>query len=126
MRILNQAGAQLEQVDLEIGYLVPEKILKAHHEAIPATAEVGHVEIVREYPNGGKDAVWVVDAPAIPAQQAWDEYEDVQRYIPYTAEKLAQRNQSAPQEDTDALLVDHEFRLTMLELGLEGGIENAV
>lgn len=25
-----------------------------------------------------------------------------------------------PQADTDAMLVDHEYRLTMLELGLEG------
>ena len=31
------------------------------------------------------------------------------------------------QEDTDAILIDHEFRLTLLELGItEGGEKNAL
>jgi hypothetical protein len=59
-----------------------------HHEAIKAVEEVGHYEVVAEYPNGGKDVEWIVDTPGVEAKEAWDEYEDILRYIPYTETEL--------------------------------------
>ena len=49
-------------------------------------------------------------------KHAWadEDYEDVLMYVQAT------EPESAPtaQEDTDAMMVDHEYRLTLLELGL--------
>lgn len=45
---------------------------------------------------------------------AWDDtdYEEVQVY------SLNPKKEMTPQDDTDAMAVDHEYRLTLLELGL--------
>lgn len=45
---------------------------------------------------------------------AWDDtdYEEVQVY------SLNPKKEITPQDDTDAMAVDHEYRLTLLELGL--------
>lgn len=118
MRILDLDGKELKSPDLSMGYLTEEKILIAHHEAVEAVEEQWHYETVAEYPNGGKDVAKVIDAPGAEAQDAWDEYETIQRYIPYTDEELEAMNAPSPQDDMDAMLVDHELRLTMLELGI--------
>ena len=78
----------------------------------------------------------VIDREGIPAQSAWTEQVPVRRYIRYTAEELAAQEEvrkkqnereklpetvadlQAAQSDTDAMVVDHEYRMTMLELGL--------
>lgn len=88
MRIFDVANNELIAPDLSKGRLEPDKIFVAHHEAVEGRQEVGHYETVAEYPNGGKDVAWVVDVPGVQPQPAWDEYEDIQRYIPYTAEEL--------------------------------------
>ena len=118
MRILDLNGMELENPDLSLGYLTAEEILISHHEAVEAVAEQWHYEMIAEYPNGGKDVAKVVDVPGVEAKDAWDEYETVQRYIPYTDEELEAMNAPSPQDDMDAMLVDHELRLTMLELGI--------
>lgn len=89
MRILDEQGNELETYDNTKGYLVNDKVLIAHHEAVDAVEEQGHFETIAEYPNGGKDVEWVVDKPGVEAAEAWDEYEDIYRYIPYTAAELA-------------------------------------
>ena len=122
MRILDLNGMELENPDLSLGYLTEDKILIAHHEAVEAVEEQWHYETVAEYPNGGKDVAKVIDAPGVEAKDAWDEYETVQRYVPYTEEELAAmeeaRNKPTQQDDVDAMMIDHEYRLTILELGL--------
>ena len=122
MRILDLNGMELENPDLSLGYLTEEEILISHHEAVEAVAEQWHYETIAEYPNGGKDVKKVVDVPGVEARDAWDEYETVQRYIPYTDEELAAmeeaRNKPTQQDDVDAMMIDHEYRLTILELGL--------
>ena len=118
MRILDLGGMELENPDLSLGYLREEKILIAHHDAVEAVQEQWHYETIAEYPNGGKDVKKVVDVPGVEAKDAWDEYETVQRYIPYTDEELEAMNAPSPQDDMDAMLIDHELRLTMLELGI--------
>ena len=77
--------------DLEKGYLKDDKLFIAFHQKILPVAEVGHLEVEKEYPNGGKDMKWVVDIPAVEGKEAWTEYEDIQVYVPYTTKELAQR-----------------------------------
>ena len=119
MRILDENNVEIQSPDLSIGRLVEEKLFVAHHDAMEAVQEQWHYETTAVYPNGGKDVAKVVDVPGVEAKDAWDEYETVQRYIPYTDEELEAMNAPSPQDDMDAMLVDHELRLTMLELGIQ-------
>ena len=118
MRILDMNGMELDSPDLSRGYLTEEEILIAHHDAVEAVQEQWHYKTTAVYPNGGKDVAKVVDVPGVEAKDAWDEYETVQRYIPYTDEELEAMNAPSPQDDMDGMLIDHELRLTMLELGI--------
>ena len=122
MKIFDSNNVEIESPNLSLGYLTEDKILIAHHEAVEAVEEQWHYETVAEYPNGGKDVAKVIDTPGAEAKDAWDEYETIQRYVPYTEEELAamEEAQTKPtqQDDVDAMMIDHEYRLTILELGL--------
>lgn len=90
MKVYNENKTiELNEYDLSKGYLKDDKIFVRHHEEQPEIKEVSHIEIVKEYPNGGKDAIEVIDVPYQPARPAYDEYEDIQVYVPYTKEELA-------------------------------------
>ncbi len=135
MKILDETGAVVENPDLTLGYLTTstEEIT---HPAVEGVEEQWHWETVTEYPNGGKDVQKVIDVPGVPAQAAWTEQVPVQRYIRYTEEELAaQEEERKKQEakdklpetvaalnaalaDADALNLDQDYRLTLLELGV--------
>ena len=135
MKILDETGAVVENPDLTLGYLTDDT-QPLEHPAQEAVAEVAHYETVTEYPGGGRDVRKVIDVPGVPAQAAWTEQVPVQRYIRYTEEELAAREEArkkqeakdklpetvaalqAALEDADALNVDQEYRLTLLELGI--------
>lgn len=106
MRILDENNIELteEEVNLELGYLRPESIISIHHEAIEEIKEVGHYEVIAEYPNGGKDVAWIIDVPGIEAKEAWDEYEDIQRYVLYTEEELAAKEAEKKAKEEEAML----------------------
>ena len=87
MKIIDSNGNPIEAPDLTKGYLKPET-QTIHHDAVAGVEEVSHYETIREYPNGGKDVKKVVDVKAVPAQEAYDEEVEVQRYVLYTAEEL--------------------------------------
>lgn len=91
MRILDENGIEIESPDYELGYLKPDRLLISHHESIDSVEEQGHWETIAEYPNGGKDVDWIIDIPGKPAKEAWDEYEDIQRFVKYTESELATR-----------------------------------
>lgn len=105
-RILDRNGNELkpEDIDMNAGKLVTETIT-VHHDAVEGVEEVSHVEVLKEYyetgPDGapvldadghkivfGKDVKTVIDVPGVEAKAAYDEQEEIQRYIPYTAEEL--------------------------------------
>ena len=108
MKIYNREKTQiLENPDLSAGTLQKDKILVQAH---PAVAEKSAAEyaaeleaqgatveqirgkfynVVKVFPNGGKT---VREIKGTPAQEAWNEYEDIQVYIPYTAEELQTQN----------------------------------
>ena len=106
MHILDENNIELaeEEVNLELGYLRPESIISMHHEATEEVKEVGHYEVIAEYPNGGKDVAWIIDTPGIEAKEAWDEYEDIQRYVLYTEEELAARDAEKKAKEEEAML----------------------
>lgn len=115
MRILDENNIEIENPDCELGYLKEEKLFIQHHEATEAVNEEGHYEVIAEYPNGGKDVKWIIDVEAAEAEEAWDEYEDIYRYILYTEEELEERRKAAE----EAIKNSPEYRVAQLEAMLE-------
>lgn len=135
MKIIDENGAAIETPDLTLGYLTTstEEIT---HPAVEGVEEQWHWETVTEYPNGGKDVQKVVDRPGVQAQEEWVEQVPIQKYIRYTAEELAAQEEArkkaeareklpetvaalqAALADADALNLDQDYRLTLLELGV--------
>ena len=88
MRILDKNNNEITSPDLEKGYLEIETIVIKHHEAVEAKQGKSHIEVVKEYDNGGKDVITIWDEKPTEAKEAWDETEEIQRYIPYSADEL--------------------------------------
>jgi hypothetical protein len=85
MKVYNQEKTQeLAVYDLSKGSLQSGKLFVRREPAKAEVQEQSHGEIVREYPNGGKDVKIVVDIPYRAAQAEQDVYEDIQIYVPYT------------------------------------------
>ena len=89
MRILDVNDKEVKNPDLEKGYLKAETIVIKHHDAVEAKQGKSHIEVVKEYGNGGKDVITVWDEKPTEAKAAYDETEEIQRYILYSAEELA-------------------------------------
>ena len=135
MKILDETGAVVENPDLTLGYLVDDTE-PVEHPSVEGVDEVSHYETVAEYPNGGKDVQKVIDVPGVPAQAAWTEQVPIQKYVRYTAEELAAQEEARKKQeareklpetvaalqaalaDADALNLDQDYRLTLLELGV--------
>ena len=135
MKIIDETGAVVENPDLTLGYLTDDT-QPLEHPAQEAVAEVAHYETVAEYPSGGRDVQRVVDVPGVPARPAWTEQLPIKRYIRYTAEELSAQEEArkkteardklpetvaalrAALADADALNLDQDYRLTLLELGV--------
>ncbi|MCM1437797.1 MAG: hypothetical protein NC131_01105 [Roseburia sp.] len=122
MRIFNVTKTQElheNELNLEIGYLKADRLFIAHHEAVSEMKEQGHYETIKEYPNGGKDLKWVVDVPAIEAKDAWDEYEDIQVYVPYTEAELSEKQLNALRCERELLLIAFDKYKSNVEYGIE-------
>lgn len=113
MRTLDENNNVIENADLEKGYLTTETIVIAHHDAIKASPGKSHIEIVREYPNGGKDVATIWDEEPTEARDAYDETEEIQRYHLYSDEELKQREEkkkeSAEKENKLASLYNSDM-----------------
>ena len=125
-RILDAQGNELklEDLDLNAGKLVDETIT-VHHDAVEGVEEVSHVEVLKEYyetgPDGepvldedghkivfGKDVKTIIDVPGVEAKPAYDEQEEIQRYIPYTAEELDKIAKEKTDAQASAAVADAE------------------
>ncbi len=110
MRIFNESKTEElngEILDYETGYLMPDKLLIAHRDAVVGkTAEEiaksltaqGSVCNLRVNGNWYKQTKIYEDGGAeeeqifpIESKEAYDEYEDIQVYVPYNAEELKKR-----------------------------------
>ena len=135
MKIIDETGAVVENPDLTLGYLTADTE-EVTHPAVEGVEEQWHWETVTEYPSGGRDVQKVVDRPGVQAQEEWVEQVPIQKYIRYTAEELAAQEEArkkaeareklpetvaalrAALADADALKLDQDYRLTLLELGV--------
>ena len=89
MRIVDAQGNEILNVDYDKGTTEPHKILIAHHDAIEHKDAVYENVLVYEGEKG-KLYEYRLVSPEVYAQDAWDEYEDVLLYTPYTAEQLVE------------------------------------
>lgn len=121
MRIFDKNDQQITQPDLTLGRLAEDRLFIQHHEATFEVAEVGHYQVVAQYPEtGGQDVQWVVDVPGVPARDAWDEYEEILRYIPYTPEELEEMQMPTLESRVDTLENSTADLAEALELLLSG------
>lgn len=94
MRILDENDQEVVDPDLDLGHLEPDKLFIAHHDEIPEKLPVKKIDYDNPYyvdPNtGGKLVNTIEVSPYQPYEPAWDEYEDILRYILYTEEELAE------------------------------------
>ena len=118
MKVYNQTKTQiLDSYDLELGHLEFDKIT-IHHDAIAGVKEQGHFEVTMEYPNGGRDLKWVVDVEGIEPKEAYDE--EIQVYVPYTAEELAKKESISLRSQLENYLSDTDYAVIKCkELGLD-------
>ena len=98
MKIIDENGAAIETPDLTLGYLVDDTE-PVEHPSVEGVDEVSHYETVAEYPNGGRDVRKVIDVPGVPAQAAWTEQMQGQRYIRYTEEELAAQEEARKKQE---------------------------
>lgn len=117
MKIIDSSGVEIASPDLTKGYLKQET-QTVRHDAVEGVEEVSHYETIREYPNGGKDVKKVVDVKAVPAQDAYDEEVEVQRYVLYTAEELTEQEKARKEAEEKAQLPTAEERLAALEAAM--------
>ena len=135
MKILDETGAVMENPDLMLGYLTDDTE-EITHPAVEGVEEQWHWETVTEYPNGGRDVQKIVDRAGVEVQEEWVEKVPIQKYIRYTAEELAAQEEACKKQeakeklpetvaalqaalaDADALNLDQDYRLTLLELGV--------
>lgn len=138
MKIIDESGVERKpgEVDLTLGRLVND-VETVYHEAVEAVAKKSHYITTKTYPNGSSEVEEIIDVAPVAARPAWEETVAIQRYVLYTAEELAEQEEkrkaeeeraNLPQvlavlkaalDDADALNVDQEYRLTLLELGVE-------
>jgi hypothetical protein len=98
MKILDKNNNEITSPDLDKGYIKPENVVIAHHEATEASPGKSHIEVIKKYPNGGRDVITVWDEEPVKARDAWNEIETIQRYIPYTEDELKERAEQVEAE----------------------------
>lgn len=103
MKIYDENMQRIENPDLSNGWLELKK-RTVEHAAIIGVKEVGHHEVIAEYPNGGKDIAWVIDVPGVEAKEAWTEEVAYQVYHPYTQEELDKMAEPTAEEKEKTLL----------------------
>lgn len=128
MRIYNQDKTQeIFDPDLTKGKLVESTLFISHHpeqekvegktaeEVAKALLEAGEkvfldekkncwYRVKEEYKNGGRWVEKIDGIREIPKKEAWDEYEDIYVYIPYTEEELLENKKNALREERKVLL----------------------
>lgn len=85
---------ELQNPDLTLGKLETVQRVTVHHEAVPTSVryEVMTGTVTADCPDGLRQEIVTL------AHDAWDEYEEVQRYVPYTDAELAEIDEKAQAE----------------------------
>lgn len=90
MRVVDENANTITSYDLSLGNLVETSVIKVDAEPIDNVTKFAWAD---------------------------DDYEEVLMYIPNPTDWNASDDPS-PQEDIDEMIIDHEYRLTLLELGV--------
>lgn len=93
MRIFDETKTKelnYENLDLEKGYLKPDKMFVRHHEAVEGKEAV-YKDRAEKLPNGSTQVWKDLVSPAVEAKEAYDEYENIQVYVSYTDKEIAER-----------------------------------
>ena len=91
MKIYNLSKTQeLVNVDLTKGYL-KDDVLVSNIPAVQGVEEVSHFEVVKVYPNGGKDVKKIIDVPAVQAKEAQVVSQPIKVFVPYTEKEISNR-----------------------------------
>lgn len=124
----------LNGIDLTLGKLVADKLFIKTHEATEAVAAVSaeenaqkrkeagatvkeyggkFYEVLATFENGGEEVKEILPTEGVEEKPAWDEYEDIQVYIPYTAEELEaiEINKLRAQRETECFPVINRGKL---------------
>lgn len=99
MKIYDAAlETELQNPDLTRGKLETAQRVTVHHDAVPASVryEVMEDTVTADCPEGLRQEI------TTPARAAYDEYEEVQRYVPYTDAELAEIAEKAQAEKAAA------------------------
>lgn len=148
MKVYNKEKTEvLETYDLTNGFLKTDKILKAHHEAVSAVPVVTvaskieailknggkvievdgiHYEVVKEFPNGGRTLEEIEETPGAPKQEAYDEYEDIRVYIPYTEQEIKAQEKAKKIAEYKKYLQDTDYIVLKMGECLADGNTEAV
>lgn len=121
MKIYNQEKTKeliAEEIDLEKGYLQDDKLFVAHHEAVEEKEAVYEDKVITEE-NGGISVYKELISPAVEATEAYDEYEDIQTFIPYRADELEERRLKALRERREPIIIAFDKYKTNVEYGIE-------
>ena len=88
---------ELQNPDLTRGKLEPARRVTVHHEAVPASVRYAVMAdtVTADFPDGLRQEI------TSPAQEAYDEYEEVQRYVLYTDAELAEMAAKKQAEETE-------------------------
>ena len=123
MKIYNEDKTKellMEDCDLTKGYFSNIFYEHEYREAIEEIPEQGHYQIVKEYPNGGKDVEWVVDIPKVEGRESFIEDIPCQCYIQYTEEELIQQKKDELLSMIKQSLADSDYLIIRF---LEGTIK---
>lgn len=107
----------LEECDLTKGQLIQdvlERIVPEKEEII----EEGHYETIAEYPNGGKDVVWVVDKEGQAFEPEKIESVPIQVYIPYSEERIIQDIKIPLRHQLEEFLTHSDYKVLKFIEGL--------
>lgn len=115
MTIIDEQGHDIQDPDLSLGHLKEYRRLVAHHDAIEYQPPVYNEVVVKQYDNGGVLKERRLVTPAIEAQDAWDEYEDVLLYVLYTEEELAAIEEEKKRQEEEAAKAEEEAKAAVRE-----------
>ena len=125
MKVYNHDKTEiLTDYDLDKGYLKSD-ILETEIAEQQAVEEKWHYEVIKEYPNGGKDIKKVIDVEGKPYIAAHTEIEEIQIYVPYTEEELARMSANREIAELKAKLQKTDYQAIKYAEGVMSAEEYA-
>lgn len=119
MEIFNEQMQPILHPDLSKGRL-EKRTRTVHHPEVQAVEEVWHYEVLKEYPNGGRDVTKVVDVAGVPFSPAWDEEVPYMLYLEYTQEELDRIEAESRPTDTERIAaLEEELKAAKILLGVD-------